>query len=80
MEHANFHVVYVDKRASQNLDGRYLTRFAPESVQERQLERSQDVRQDCFEILDAEDGIVRHNLRMLLFSFQGGNDPFLLLH
>ncbi|KAL9041407.1 MAG: hypothetical protein Q9214_004121, partial [Letrouitia sp. 1 TL-2023] len=57
MEHADFHVVYVDKRASQSLDGRYLSRFAPEPVQEGQLERSQDARQNCFEILDAEDGI-----------------------
>lgn len=79
MEHANFHVVYVDKRASPNLDGRYLSRFAPESAQERQLENPQDAQLNCFEILDAEDGIVRHNLRMLLFSFQGGNDPVLVL-
>ena len=72
MDHAAFHVVYVDKRASEDLDGQYVQRPAvepPSSAGSRQAEPPKD---RISELLLREIEDVRHNLRSILSTFDGG--------
>lgn len=71
MDHAAFHVVYVDKRASQDLDGQYVQRPAtesPSSAGSRQVEPQKD---RTSELLLREIEDVRHNVRCILSIFNG---------
>ncbi|KAL8694436.1 MAG: hypothetical protein Q9218_000928 [Villophora microphyllina] len=70
MDHAAFHIVYVDKRVSAHLDGKYLHEPASgRSVEGDPLEKEQ--RSDGFTQLSSEMAIVRANLSNMLLSFPG---------
>lgn len=75
MDHAAFHVVYVDERATQDLDGKYVQKPAlepPSSAGSRSVERPKD---RMSEILLREVENIRHNIRSILAVFDGGK-PF----
>lgn len=71
MDHAAFHIVYVDKRVSAHLDGQYICPSAPSPSAERDpLGREQQ--SDSLKQLSSEIPVVRANLNNLLSSFSGG--------
>lgn len=76
MDHAAFHIVYVDKRVSAQLDGQYVCHSAPNPSAERSP-MGKEQRPDGFKQLSSEVAIVRANLSNLLSSFPGGmfSDP-----
>ena len=72
MDYAACHVVYVDKRVSRELEGKYVHRSAtmpPDSAASRQVEASQD---RISETLLREIEYVRINVQSLLSVFDGG--------
>ncbi|KAL8726015.1 MAG: hypothetical protein Q9166_006989 [cf. Caloplaca sp. 2 TL-2023] len=71
MEHAAFHIVYVDKRVSADLDGKYLYEAALESLAEKAWPLQVVRRSDCFQQISSEITMVQDNLRNLLSSFEG---------
>lgn len=74
MDYAAFHIVYVDKRASAGLDGKYLVTIAPDLLAEQQSAPStNETKQqpNCFGQISSEIAVVRHNLTCLLSSFHG---------
>ncbi|KAL8944193.1 MAG: hypothetical protein Q9216_000617 [Gyalolechia sp. 2 TL-2023] len=74
MDHAAFHIVYVDKRVSAGLDGKYLHETAPDLLTEPEpaLSTDQVAQQlNCFEQISSETVETRHNLTFLLSSFHG---------
>ena len=72
MDHAGYHVVYVDKRVSQDLDGRHLEKNVPDIVTLRKQGSWIDRKPDCFDIILPEAEEVRNNLRAILTTFNGG--------
>lgn len=77
MDHAAFHIVYVDKRVSANLDGKYLHNAVRDSPAEKGLAFRTDQQLNCFQLISSEMGLVRDNLSNLLSSFRGGRSTFL---
>ncbi|KAI4103554.1 MAG: hypothetical protein L6R37_003771 [Teloschistes peruensis] len=76
MDHAAFHIVYVDKRVGAHLDGQYICPSAPSPSAERNpLGKEQE--SDSLKQLSSEITVVRANLNNLLSSFPGGmfRDP-----
>ncbi|KAI4129065.1 MAG: hypothetical protein LQ338_002415 [Usnochroma carphineum] len=71
MDHAAFHIVYVDKRVSANLDGKYLHNAVRDSPAEKGLAFRTDQQLNCFQLISSEMGLVRDNLSNLLSSFRG---------
>ncbi|KAL8897224.1 MAG: hypothetical protein Q9207_007320, partial [Kuettlingeria erythrocarpa] len=72
MNHAAFHIVYVDKRVSANLDGTYLHEIARGTQASEDLAFGRYQRLSCYEQISAEVGMVQDNLGNLLSSFHGG--------
>ncbi|KAL8914028.1 MAG: hypothetical protein Q9171_001279 [Xanthocarpia ochracea] len=71
MEHAAFHVVYVDKRISVNLDGTYLQKAASGSLAGADWSLQADRRPNGFQQTSSEIALVQDNLRNLLANFNG---------
>ncbi len=72
MDHAAYHVVYVDTRVSKDLDGKHLQKNAPADVKLRKKGSWVDRKPDCFEIIRPEAEEVRSNLKSILTTFNGG--------
>lgn len=72
MDHAAYHVVYVDKRVSQDLDGKHLQKNGPDVIKLRKQGSWVDRKPDCFDIILTEDAEVRNNLKSVLTNFNGG--------
>ncbi|KAL9604854.1 MAG: hypothetical protein Q9219_000302 [cf. Caloplaca sp. 3 TL-2023] len=74
MDHATFHIVYVDKRVSARLDGKYLHEVPRD---QRAAEKASipwtGQPSDCFQLISPEIAEVRESLGNLLSSFRGGN-------
>ncbi|KAL8798332.1 MAG: hypothetical protein Q9182_006757 [Xanthomendoza sp. 2 TL-2023] len=71
MEHAAFHVVYVDKRISADLDGKYLHGTASELLSRPGWPLKADRRSDPFRQISSENTMVQESLRTLLSGFDG---------
>ena len=72
MDHAAYHVVYVDKRVSRDLDGKHLQKIGPADVKLRRQGSYVDRKPDCFDIILPETEEVRNNLKSVLTTFNGG--------
>lgn len=72
MDHAAFHIIYVDKRVSANLDGTYLHGIARGTPASEDLTFGRYQRLSCYEQISTEVGVVQDNLGNLLSSFHGG--------
>ncbi len=72
MDHAAYHVVYVDKRVSRDLDGKHLQKNGPDVVKLRKQGSWVDRMPDCLDIIVTEDVEVRNNLKSILTTFDGG--------
>lgn len=72
MDHAAYHVIYVDKRVSQDLDGKHLQKSGPDVSKIRKRGSWVDRKPDCFDIILTEDAEVRNNLKSILATFDGG--------
>ena len=75
MDHAAYHVLYVDGRISQHLDGRYiqneeLGRGGGRETEE--LQKWEDRNPDCWKSILGEIEEIRVNLKRLLGHFEGG--------
>ena len=82
MDHAAYHVVYVDSRLSQGMDGRHLQKTSRVSTDtgERQQDLSwEDYNPECMKAIIGEIEEVRTNLKRLLGQFNGGKRPCPLL-
>ncbi|KAL8813613.1 MAG: hypothetical protein Q9223_000255 [Gallowayella weberi] len=71
MEHAAFHVLYVDKRISADLDGKYLHGAASEFLSRSDWPLKADRRSDPFRQIALESTMIQENLRTLLSGFNG---------
>ena len=80
MDHAAFHVVYVDKRVSASLDGQYLHDVTRHLPAEKDSALPADQQSHCFQQISLENAVVRDNLGILVSSFNGGmsNGPVAL--
>lgn len=75
MEYADYHVVYVDNRVSQDLDGKLIQNFSPDHSQNENVGKDSpwdDRIPECLESILGEIEEVRSNLRSLLSVFNGG--------
>lgn len=74
MDPAAHHVVYVDNRLDDDLDGKYIhkSRLGPHDGT-RLNQHSTDLRNsDQFELLLRQGEEVRHNIKSILSAFSGG--------
>ena len=72
MEYADYHVVYVDNRVSQDLDGRLLQNSEPNQSNIRRGETWEEQNPTLVTTIGGELAEVRSNLRSLLSVFNGG--------
>ena len=72
MEYADYHVVYVDNRVSQDLDGKLLQNSVPNQSSIRKGENWEEQNPDLVTTIGGETAEVRSNLRSLLSVFNGG--------
>ena len=72
MEYAAFHVVYVDKRISADLDGRYLRQVAPGALAATDSSLQANQPTNSFQEISSEITAVQDNLHTLLTNFDGG--------
>ncbi len=75
MEYADYHVVYVDNRVSQDLDGKLIQNLSPDHSQNENLRNDSsgdDRTPECLRSILGEMEEVRSNLRSLLSVFNGG--------
>ena len=72
MEYADYHVVYVDNRMSQDLDGKLLQNSVPNQSNIRKREDWEEQNPDLVTIIGKATAEVRSNLRSLLSVFHGG--------
>ena len=75
MDHADYHVVYVDNRVSRNLDGKLIQNSASNMRSKGSIHDEDtwdDRNPECVKSLLAEIEEVRNNLRCLLSVFHGG--------
>ena len=75
MEHADYHVVYVDNRVSRNLDGKLIQNSLSHSSQGASISHDEtwdDRNPECLKSILGEIEEVRSNLRNLLSVFNGG--------
>lgn len=70
MEYADYHVIYVDNRVSQDLDGKLIQRSATANV--RKATSWNDSASEYLDSILGEIEEVRSNLRSLLSVFNGG--------
>ncbi|KAL9605825.1 MAG: hypothetical protein Q9179_001011, partial [Wetmoreana sp. 5 TL-2023] len=72
MDHAAFHIVYVDKRVSAGLDGTYLHEAVLETPADNDRVADSDLSSCCAEQISSEIAVVRESLTNLLSCFDGG--------
>ena len=72
MEYADYHVVYVDNRVSQDLDGKLLRNSAPNQSNIHKGETWEEQNPDLVNTIGGEMAEVRSNLRSLLSVFNEG--------
>ena len=72
MEYADYHVVYVDNRVSQDLDGRLLQTSEPNQSNIRKGEKWEEQNSALVTTIGGESAEVRNNLRSLLSVFNAG--------
>lgn len=72
MDHAAYHVIYVDSRLSRGLDGHFLQRASQEQDERHQYQTWEDSNADCLRAILGEIEEVRTNLKRLLTQFDGG--------
>ena len=72
MGYAAFHIVYVDKRVSKDLDGKFLP--AEESKAQDHSARSKGEGQSpgFLESISSETDVTKENLKRILSAFHGG--------
>lgn len=90
MEHADYHIIYVDNRLSRELDGKliqYSSQKRSQDVGFRKGSSSGDRNSVCLETILGEIEEVRCNLQILLSIFNGGTSyhghcpqPLLVYH
>lgn len=75
MDHAAYHVVYVDNRAKNDLDGRYIQKPRPGSSDGGELGKN-DTRgfrgSEYVELILTQIEEVRDNIKCILSNFNGG--------
>ncbi|KAL8737794.1 MAG: hypothetical protein Q9181_001328 [Wetmoreana brouardii] len=71
MDYAAFHIVYVDKRVSAGLDGKYLHEAVLEPPADNDLVANSDRSSSCAEHISSEIAVVKENLINLLSCFNG---------
>lgn len=72
MDHAAFHIVYVDKRVSASLDGIYLDGALRDLPAKKELGVPTHQQLNSFPQISSEIAVVRDNLGNLLSNFHGG--------
>ena len=75
MDSAAYHVVYVDKRVTRDLDGRLLQKSGSSQLQGSSVhieDSCEDRSPDCVKSILGEVEEVRDNLRSILSVFNGG--------
>jgi hypothetical protein len=75
MDPAAYHVVYVDNRLDDDLDGKYLhkSRLGPhDGTRLDQLDSSELRNSDQFDLIIRQGEEVRHNIKSILSAFSGG--------
>ncbi len=75
MEYADYHVVYVDNRVSQDLDGKLIQNSSPNHSHDDNVRKDSswdDRNPECLESVLEEIEEVRSNLKSLLSVFNGG--------
>ena len=75
MDHAAYHVVYVDTRMSSDLDGKHIKKVArvPEETPRKDHDEPwEEHNPECVKAIIAEIEEVRSNLKHLLSEFDGG--------
>jgi hypothetical protein len=72
MEYADYHVVYVDKRVSRDLDGKLIRNSELHQSSFHSEGSWEDKNPDCLKTILGEIEEVRSNLRSLLSVFNGG--------
>lgn len=75
MDHAAYHVVYVDNRANNDLDGRYIQKPWPEYSDGRELGKNDTWEfpsSEYVELLLTQIQEVRDNIKCILSNFNGG--------
>ena len=72
MDYAASHVVYVDTRASRDLDGKYIPRSGPEPLGPANVRREGAPKDRNSDPLLREIEDIRTNIRALLSIFDGG--------
>ena len=81
MDHAEYHIVYVDNRVSRDLDGKLVQKSEP-SRSDGAIKYSEhtweDRDPDCLKAILGEIEEVRNNLKSLLSIFNGGMSLHLL--
>lgn len=75
MEHADYHIIYVDNRVSRELDGKLLQYSSQKRSQDVGFRKGPsfgDRKSECLESILGEIEEVRCNLQSLLSIFNGG--------
>lgn len=74
MDHAAYHVVYVDTRISRGLDGTHIHKSGSsrEELHEHQNDRWGERDPEYLQIVSSESEEVYNNLRNILLVFNGG--------
>lgn len=75
MDHAAYHVVYVDNRANNDLDGRYIQKPRPEYSDGSELGKNDTWEfrgSDYIELILTQIEEVRDNIKCILSNFNGG--------
>ena len=84
MDHAAYHVIYVDTRMSRELDGRHLQKSEIIEACETSSPRIgswEDRNPDCLKSIIGEIEEVRINLKRILSHFNGGkNSSYILVN
>ena len=76
MEYADYHVVYVDNRVSQDLDGRLLQNSELDQSNIRKGETWEEQNPNLVTTIGGESAEVRSNLKSLLSVFNGGMSSY----
>lgn len=75
MDHAAYHVVYVDNRANNDLDGRYIQKPRPEYSDGSELGKNDTWEfpaSEYVELILTQIEEVRNNIKCILSNFNGG--------
>lgn len=75
MDHAAYHVVYVDNRANNDLDGRYIQKPRPEYSDGSELGKNDTWEfpgSEYVELILTQIEEVRDNIKCILSNFNGG--------